>query len=73
MLLIIKDLHLCNDFSKMMEDSLARAFVVDGDSTGNANLRSNNSEHYDFLRTQNPKLWFKQFNDKTYCLWYLRR
>jgi uncharacterized protein (TIGR02145 family) len=56
-----------DDFSKMMEDSLARAFVVDGDSTGNAYLRSNNTEFYDFLRTQNPKLWLKQFNSKTYC------
>ncbi len=56
-----------DDFSKMMEDSLARAFVVDGDSTGNAFLRSNNTEYYDFLRTQSPKLWLKQFNDKTYC------
>ncbi len=54
-------------FSKMMEDSLSRAFIVDGDSTGNAYLRSNSTEFYDYLRTQNPKLWFKQFNDKTYC------
>lgn len=56
-----------DDFSKMMEDSLARAFVVDGDSTGNAHLYYNNTEFYDFLRTSNPKLWFKQFNYKTYC------
>jgi uncharacterized protein (TIGR02145 family) len=56
-----------DDFSKMMEDSLARAFVVDGDSTGNACLRSNNTEFYDFLRTSNPKLWLKQFNNKSYC------
>jgi len=56
-----------DDFSKMMEDSLARAFVVDGDSTGNAYLYYNNTEFYDFLRTSNPKLWLKQFNDKTYC------
>ncbi len=54
-------------FSKMMEDSLSRAFVVDGDSTGNAYLRSNNTEFYDYLRDYNPKLWLKQFNDKTYC------
>ncbi|MBK7030963.1 MAG: hypothetical protein IPH45_17935 [Bacteroidales bacterium] len=47
-----------------MEISLSRAFLNDGDSTGNAHLKEDNSEFIDSMY-KNVKL--KQFNDKTYC------
>lgn len=49
---------------KQMEDSLSRAFVVDGDSTGNAHLRGNNTE---FKDTYVKNLFFKHYNADNYC------
>ncbi len=49
---------------KQMEDSLSRAFVVDGDSTGNAHLKGNNTE---FKDTYAKNLFFRHYNADNYC------
>ncbi len=53
-----------DSLSKQMEDSLVRSFLVDGDSTGIAHLRSDNTEYNDYYYTS---LKFKQFNYNNYC------
>jgi uncharacterized protein (TIGR02145 family) len=62
-----------NDFSdpvsdalcKMMEDSISRAFIIDGDSTGIAHLKSDNTEFNDV--GNQPLLKFKHYSSDAYC------
>jgi len=62
-----------NDFSnpvsdalcKMMEDSISRAFIFDGDSTGIAHLKSDNTEFNDV--GNQPLLKLKHFSSDAYC------
>lgn len=49
---------------KMMEDSLSRALVADGDSTGIAHLKADKTE---FKDTYVKKLYFKHFIADNYC------
>jgi uncharacterized protein (TIGR02145 family) len=53
-----------DQFSKEMEDSLVRSFLVDGDSTAVAHLKSDNTEYNDYLYTT---LKLKHFNYDNYC------
>jgi uncharacterized protein (TIGR02145 family) len=61
-----------NDFAKEMEDTLIRRLLLDIDSTGIANLKSDNVNEFQDLRISNAfgsdiKSYFKQFGPKTYC------
>lgn len=58
-----------NDFAKLMEDSLLRAFLVDNDSTGNAYLNASGNEFTaGQLRPnpESPKLPFKHWGKDDY-------
>lgn len=53
-----------DSLSKQMEYLLVKSFLVDGDSTGVAHLKPDNTEYEDYL---NPQLKFKHFNKDNYC------
>lgn len=50
---------------KMMEDSISRALIIDGDSTGIAHLKSDNTEFNDI--GYDPSLKFKHFSSEAFC------
>ncbi len=54
-----------DSLSKQMEDSLIRSFLVDGDTTGIAHLRSDNTEYSDYIHNGLQK--FKHFLNNSYC------
>jgi uncharacterized protein (TIGR02145 family) len=57
--------EVTDQFSKQMEDSLVRAFVIDGDSTGKAYLKPDKTEFNDKYRY--VKLKLKHYNADDYC------
>ncbi|HEY9115339.1 MAG TPA: FISUMP domain-containing protein [Bacteroidales bacterium] len=50
---------------KKMEDSISRAFIIDGDSTGIAHLKYNNTEFNDV--GNDPLLKLKHYSSDDYC------